>query len=153
MALTTKDSVTGDPLVSFHFGVEVSGKATGYFMEVSGIGSENEVAEHKVMSGKGESIGRKIPGRLKWNDITMKRGITSNLDFYEWRKEVEQGYVDKARVAVTITMFDQALNPIAKWDLTAAWPSKISGPSLKSDSSDIGVEEITICHEGIERTL
>ncbi len=151
MANTTNDAMTGDPLVGFHFQVDVSGKATGYFMEISGIGSETEVTEHKITSGTGEALVRKIAGRIKWNDITLKRGITKNMDFYKWRQEVEQGMVDKARVAVTITMFDQAFAPVAKWNLTAAWPSKISGPSLKSDSSDIGVEELTIVHEGIER--
>lgn len=150
---TTNDALTGDPLVSAHFMIDVSGKATGYFTEVSGIGSETEVIDHKIMPNKGtEAITRKIPGRLKWNDITLKRGITANMDFYTWRKMVEDGKVADARASVTITMMDQAMTPVAEWTLEAAWPSKVTGPSVKSDANEIGVEEMVLVHEGIKRT-
>ena len=36
-----------DPLVGFHFAVEVQGVVTGYFTECSGIGSEHEIVEHR----------------------------------------------------------------------------------------------------------
>jgi hypothetical protein len=37
-----------DPLVGFHFGIEIQGAVSGYFTECSGLGSEQEVIEHKV---------------------------------------------------------------------------------------------------------
>jgi len=147
-----KDALTGDPLVGAHFEISV-GAVTGYFTEVSGLGSETEVVEHKIMAkGAKEPIIRKIPGRLKWGDITLKRGITSNMDFYSWRKQVEQGQVDAARLDGTIIMYSQDMTPVAEWTFNKGWPSKISGPSLTADSTAIGVEEITIVHEGIKRT-
>lgn len=149
---TTNDSLSGDPLVGAHFRIDVSGKATGYFTEVSGIGSETQVIEHKIMGVETTGMIRKIPGLLKWNDITLKRGITANMDFYAWRKEIESGKVDGARASVTITMLDQAMTPVAEWTLDKAWPSKITGPSIKSDANEIGVEELVLCHEGIIRT-
>jgi phage tail-like protein len=150
---TTKDALTGDPLVGAHFRIDASGMATGFFTEVSGLGSETQVIEHKIMAKEPTGVVRKVPGLLKWNDITLKRGITANMDFYEWRKLVEQGKVADARVAVTITMLDQSGNPIAEWNLESAWPSKISGPSIKADANEIGIEELTIVHEGITRTM
>jgi len=151
MANTTSDVVSGDPLVSAHFAVSVDKFAQGFFLEVSGLGSETEVTEHKVVDKQGNSITRKIPGRLKWSDITLKRGITKNLAFYDWRKMVEDGMVDSARSNGTIQMMDQAGGVIAEWTFDMGWPSKVSGPSLKSDSNEIGVEEIVIVHEGIRR--
>lgn len=146
------DALTKDPLVGFHFEISV-GAITGYFTEVSGLGSETEVVEHKIMSkGAKEPIIRKIPGRLKWGDIVLKRGITANMDFYDWRKQVEQGKVDAARLDGTIIMYDQKFSPVAEWTFTKGWPSKISGPSVKSDDNSIGIEELTIVHEGIKRT-
>jgi phage tail-like protein len=150
MANTTNDVITGDPLVSFHFAIDF-GKVTGYFSEVSGIGSETEVTDVKVTDAKGRPVIRKIPGRLKWGEITLKRGITSNMDFYQWRKQVEDGLVDAARTDCSIIMYDQAGKEIARWNVFKAWPSKISGPSIKSDSSEVGVEELTLVHEGIMR--
>lgn len=152
MANTTSDPASGDPLVVSHFLVQVNNLATGFFLEVSGLGSETEVTEHKIMGENNSDMVRKVPGRSKWNDIVLKRGITANMEFYNWRKTVEDGNVDQARANMTIAMLDQAGGVIAEWTVEQAFPSKISGPSLKSDSSDIGVEELTIVHEGIERT-
>jgi phage tail-like protein len=147
----TKDALTGDPMIGAHFQVSV-GAITGYFTEISGLGSETEVIEHKIMAeGVKESIIRKIPGRLKWGDITVKRGITASLDFYEWRKQVEQGDVDGARLDGTITMYDNTFSPVAEWTFDRGWPSKISGPSLSADGNAVGIEELTIVHEGIKR--
>ena len=141
----------GDPLVGFAFAIEVSGKVSGFFTECSGLGSETEVVEHKIISESQVEMVRKIPGRLKWGDITLKRGVTANMDFWTWRKEVEDGKVASARANGSIVMFSQEGTEIARWNFTAGWPSKISGPNVKSDDNTVALEELTIVHEGIER--
>lgn len=92
-----------------------------------------------------------IPGRLKWEQISLKRGITSSLDIWKWRKQVEDGDVEGSRRDGSIVMFNQQLEPVARWDFKRAWPVKVSGPQPKSDSNEIGVEELSIAHEYIER--
>ncbi len=139
-----------DPLMGFHFQLDIGGVVGGYFTEISGLGSENEVVEHKVVEG-GKQIVQKIPGRLKWGDITLKRGITAEMDLWAWRKKVEDGDVDGARTNGSILMLDQSLATIARWDFEGAWPSKVSGPQIQSDSNNYGVEEMTIVHEYIVR--
>jgi phage tail-like protein len=140
-----------DPLVGFHYAVEVQGMVTGYFTECSGLGSEHEVIEHKVVDEKGKEVIMKIPGRLKWENITLKRGITDNMDIWDWRKKVEDGDVKGARANGSIVMFDQDLAEMARWNFEGAWPVKVSGPSVKSDSNEIGVEELALAHEGLWR--
>ncbi|MCE5257921.1 MAG: phage tail protein [Chloroflexi bacterium] len=142
-----------NPLVSFHYAIDISGVVKGYFTECSGIGSEHEVIEHKIVDDNGHQLVQKIPGRLKWENITLKRGITSSMDIWDWREQVVQGKVEDARKNGTITMFDQELKPIAKWDFERAWPVKVSGPTVKSDSNEFGVEELVITHEGLTRTM
>jgi phage tail-like protein len=139
-----------DPLAGFHFQLDLGGKIAGYFTEISGLGSENEVIEHKVVEGGKQKV-QKIPGRLKWGDITLKRGITSAMDIWDWRKQVEDGSVDAARQNGSIIMLDQELTPVAQWDFEGAWPSKVSGPQVQSDSNNYGVEELTVVHEYIKR--
>jgi phage tail-like protein len=145
------DTEREDPLIGFHFALDVQGVIEGYFSECSGIGSETEIAEQKVVNAKGVQVVLKVPGRLKWGDVTLKRGVTSDMQLWEWRKMVEDGDVKGARKNGSITMFDQTLTPKAKWDFKNAWPSKISGPTPKSDGNDISLEEITIVHEYITR--
>ena len=153
MPLITKETLTGDPIVSYNFSLDLGGKAVGYFTEVSGLGSENEVTEHKITAQGDKEAVRKIPGRLKWGDITLKRGLTANMDIWQWRKAVEEGHIDQARVNGSILMYDNIGTLVAQWDFIAAWPSKLSGPSLSTDSSAVGIEEVTIVHEGIMRSL
>ena len=145
------DTSREDPLVGFHFAIDVQGTIKGYFTEVSGLGSESEIAEQKVVSEKGVQTVLKIPGRLKWGDITLKRGITSSMDIWNWRKLVEDGSVKQARKNGSIIMYDQSLQPVAQWDFKNAWPSKVSGPSVKSDDNALSVEELVLVHEYITR--
>src|SRR3990170_310721 len=139
-----------DPLIGYQYGIELSGAVAGYFTECSGIGSESDVTEHKITVNGKEAI-QKIPGRLKLENVTLKRGITDSMDMWNWRKQIEDGKVDEARKNGSILMYNQHLEEIARWNFENAWPVKISGPSMKSDSSDIGIEELTITHEGMWR--
>jgi phage tail-like protein len=150
--LSKRDKPTNeDPLLGFNFMLELEGALAGYFTECSGIGSENEITEHKVVDEKGHEIIRKIPGRLKLTDISLKRGITSDLKIWDWRDLVVKGQMKDARKNCSITMLSRDYEPVAIWHFSNAWPSKVTGPSLKSDSNEIGVEEVTIVHEGMYR--
>jgi|WetSurMetagenome_2_1015567.scaffolds.fasta_scaffold956752_1 phage tail-like protein len=150
--LSKRDSsITEDPLLGFNFMLEFEGTIAGYFTECSGIGSENEIVEQKIVDKQGHEVIRKIPGRLKFTDISLKRGITSDLKIWEWRDLAAAGKMEKARKNCTITMLSREYKPVAIWHFSNAWPSKVTGPSLKADSNDIGVEEVTIVHEGMYR--
>jgi len=140
-----------DPLVSFHFSLEVSGAVSGFFTEISGLGSETEIVEHKVVTPNSQEVIQKIPGRLKWTEITLKRGVTAEMDMWKWRKLVEDGKIQDARKNGSIVMYDEGLKEIARWNFVRGWPSKISGPQLQADSNAYGIEELTIVHEGIVR--
>ncbi|MBE3565040.1 MAG: phage tail protein [Thermogemmatispora sp.] len=140
-----------DPLVSSWFGVEFQGQIVGAFRECTGLGSENEVVEYKASGPRGEFVIKKVPGRLKWNNITLKRGITDSMDMWQWRKLVEQGKVDEARKNGTITMYNQQGEPVARWNFINAWPSKLTGPSANASNNEVAIEELEITHEGYER--
>jgi len=146
----SSDVVSGDPLVGHHFVVEI-GAITGYFISCSGMGSETATIDHKIVSGGTLSIDRKIPGRLSWGDITLRRGVTTNLDFWEWRKQVRDGGVAAARQDGSIIMYDQEGTEIARWNFERAWPVSITGPDVTSDGDEIAMEEVVIAHEYIER--
>ena len=149
MAKATRES---DALVGWQFVLEVNKLPVGYFSEIDGIGSETEIIEHKTLDKNGVEVIQKIPGRLKWNDVTLKRGITNSLAIYEWRTLVELGKMKDARLNCTIKMKDRDYSDAAEWTFDNAWPSKVSGPSLRADSTEVGIEEMTLVHEGMRRT-
>jgi phage tail-like protein len=138
-----------NPLLSFNFAIEVDGPVSvnGYFTECSGLGSEHELVENKITTEDGREIVQMIAGRLKFEPVTLKRGITGNMQIWDWRKMVEEGKMEEARANCSIVMFDRNYQEVARWNLERAWPSKVSGPSVKSDSNEIGVEEMQLAYE------
>jgi phage tail-like protein len=139
-----------DPLVGYHFHVEIDGITQAQFRECSGLGSESQVVEYKE-AAKGVTVIRKQPGAIKWQDITLKRGVTDVMELWNWRKLVEQGKVDEARKNGSIVLYNQAEKEIARWNFKEGWPSKLSGPSVKADGNDVAIEEMTLAIEGLER--
>jgi phage tail-like protein len=141
-----------DPLVSPNFYLDVGGKVTGLFKECSGIGSESEVVEHKVVDKGGVPVVMKVPGPLKWQNVVLKRGVTNDMEIWNWRKKIEDGNVKEARMDCSITMYDQVTQKeVARWNFFSAWPVKVSGPSLNAGTNEIAVEELTIAHELMKR--
>jgi phage tail-like protein len=140
-----------DPLVSAWFAVEFQGQIKGAFRECTGLGSENALVEYKASTEKGEYVMLHLPGRLKINDIVLKRGITDDMDMWKWRKLVEQGKIDEARKNGSVIMFSTDGKEIARWNLTRAWPSKLSGPAANAGDNQVAVEEMTITCEMYER--
>ncbi|MSS69988.1 MAG: DUF3421 domain-containing protein [Candidatus Latescibacteria bacterium] len=142
-----------DPVISYSFSVVIAGgvNASGYFTAVSGLQGENDVVTHRVVSPDGKEFVQIIPGRVKWGEVTLKKGVTTDMGFWKWRELVILGKIDDARANMTITMYDRNYTPVMNWTFRNAWPSRLSGPSMDSGSSDFSVEEMTIIHEGMTR--
>lgn len=140
-----------DPLVSAWFGIEFQGAVVGAFRECTGLGSENTVVEEKATGPKGVYVLKKIPGRLKYNNIMLKRGLTDSVDMWKWRRQVEQGDIDGARKNGAVVMYDQKSNEVARWEFINAWPCKLTGPTANAGTSEVAVEELEITVESYER--
>ena len=141
-----------DSVVGAWFGIDFGEAVQGAFRECTGMGSESEVVEDKKVGPKGLPIIKKVPGNMKWNNITLKRGLTGSMDMWKWRQMVEEGKIKEARKNGTITMYDQHTEPIAKWDFVNAWPCKLTGPSANATANEVAIEELEITHEGYKRS-
>lgn len=144
-----------DPLVGMMYRLDINNKTAGYFTEAYDIGSENEINETKVVDTKGRQTIRKVPGRLKFPEVVLKRGVSISMDLARWRQDVERGNIAGARSQVSIILMDNSLKEVARWNLENAWPSKlICNPldaSIKGAPGAQGVEVIAITAEWIAR--
>ncbi len=139
-----------EPLTGAFFQVEVGGKLIGTFNACSGIGSANEVIEHKASTDKGKEAIQKIPGRLKWSDVTLARGLTNDLSLTEWRQQVIDGRVAEARKPCVITVLDRSGQPTAVWELSNAWPSSLI--INQENAGDPLIEEMAVtCESAVRR--
>jgi phage tail-like protein len=94
---------------------------------------------------------RKLPGELKWDNIRCRRGVTTTMALWDWRKQVEQGKIDDARRNGSIVLYSPQDEEVARWNFTAGWPCKMSGPEFNANTNEMAIEEVEIAHEGLER--
>jgi phage tail-like protein len=140
-----------DLITTFKFGLEIDKVNMGYFKKCTGMESETEIIEHKEATEKGRMVIRKVPGAMKWADITLDRRIDSTQALWEWRLQVIEGDVDNARRNGSVIAYDSTGDPIAQFDFTAGWPSKWKGADFDASTNEVATESITITHEGLER--
>jgi phage tail-like protein len=136
-----------DPYKSFNFIVEIDGIPSAGFTECSGLSTETTVIEYREGSDKTNSV-RKLPGLHKYNNITLKRGLTSNRDLWNWRKSITDGTVDRRNVAIILLADDRT--EVARFTVSQAWPCKWVGPALNAKGNDIAIEELELAHEGLD---
>lgn len=131
--------------------LEIDGITEAVFREVSGLDSETEVIEHRVTGKGGNLIVQKVPGALKWSNITLKRGVTDDRKLQDWRKKIEDGQIEANRKNGSITCYAPDMKVVAKFSFKRGWPCKWTGPSLNAAGNDLAIEELVIAHEGLDR--
>lgn len=137
---------TSYPLPAYHFIVDWGGTRTG-FTEVSGLNITHEVVDYREGNSPVDTS-IKIPGRTKFDNIILKRGIVrGDVDFYNWMKTKQNSQID--RRDITISLLDETHSPIMVWKVFNAFPVKYTGPQLQARSSEVAIESIEIAHEGI----
>lgn len=139
-----------DPYRNFRFLLEIDSIVQAGFSECTIPDTTSDVVEYR--EGSEEPWSRKLPGLIKWANITLKWGATDSLELYGWRKLVEQGKMKDARRNVAIILQNEEGNPTARWEFESAWPSKYDGPDLTAKGNDVAVEMLEIVHEGMSRT-
>jgi phage tail-like protein len=138
-----------DPFRSWRYLVEINGIVQAGFTEASIPDSSQDPVEYR--EGNEPPTVRKIPGLIKYGNITLKWGTTDSLELYKWRKLVEQGKMKDARRNMAIIVLDEEGNPAARWEFREAWPTKYDAPDLNATGGDMAVENLEIAHEGMER--
>ncbi len=140
-----------DLVGTFSFCLEVDSVQLASFRKCSGVESETEVVEFKETTRDGRMMIRKMPGAMKWTDIQLEGRITTDRRLWEWRKQVIDGSIDKARRHGSIVIMDSNHKEVARWNFENGWPSKYSGADFDAGANEVACEKLTICHEGLVR--
>ncbi len=138
------------PYSAFNFLVQFDGQDAGGFSEVTGLGVEITMAEYRNGNDKENHV-RKIPNINKVPDVTLKRGIISSKDWWEWINAIRKNGWVAQKKSVTIVLRDEAgKGNVGKWTLQNVAPVKYTGPSLNAKGgTDAAMEELVLSAEGI----
>ena len=137
-----------DPFASFNFLLEIDAVSRAGFNECTGLNGEADVIEYRE-GNETPLTQRKQPGLFKYGNITLKHGISSDTDLFDWIKKGIDGDVERQET-MSIVLLNEKRDEVKRWNLSHAWPCKWTGPDLKAGASEIAFESIEICHEGVE---
>ena len=134
------------PLPKFHFIVQWGGERVG-FTEVTGLDIQVEPIEYREGSSP-EYSKIKMPGMLKYSNITLKRGsIEADSDFYKWINTTSLNKVE--RRDIIISLLNEEHSPVITWKAKNAFAIKVQASDLKSDGNEVAIETLELAHEGL----
>lgn len=135
-----------DKLGENHFILEIPGLAIGAFSELGGLTVERDILEY-TEGGLNDFV-HKLPGRLKYPNLTFKRGITDQDALQQWFWDSQT----KAQLRdVTIKLVDPSGEVARTWAFAQAFPIKWVGPKLSAGSDSAATEELEVAHQGMVR--
>lgn len=120
-------------------------RPVGGFSECTGLEMSLEVEDYKEGGNNGAVL--KFPGRVKWENITLKKGLTTNTVLWDWFFDFVQGRGE--RKDGVITLQNEAHEPHTVWGFRRGLPLKYSGPQLNAAQNNVAIESIEIAHEGL----
>jgi phage tail-like protein len=137
---------------NYNFLVEIEGVdgssslVVGGFSEVSGLGSKTEVIEFAV--GNSSTV-MQLPGKTRYSNIVLRKGVTNSNELYCWRQAIENGDLD--RRAGSVVLLDHEMAEKTRWNFYEAWPCRYEAPSLDSSGNAVSIETLEICVGRVER--
>lgn len=100
-----------------------------------------------IFGGAGLMQGARTSGKV--NDVTLKRGVVSAGDLWNWIAAV-RGAGGAGKCDATVTLRNEAGAPVMTWKLSQAMPVRYTGPPLGGHGGDVAIEELVLCAELIE---
>ena len=138
------------PFTAFNFAVEI--KVDGVAMQVvdaafsecDGLEMTMDVKTIREGGNNGRQI--RLTGPLTFGQVTMKRGMTSNLELWDWFNLMLSDQSLRADAAVVIFAADGETER-ARFQLSRCVPVKLKSPPLNAKDGAVAIEELQIAYE------
>ncbi len=135
-------------LIPVRFELTIDGHSLAVFSELVSISSAVDVVD-AVSSSANETTLEKLPGKRNPPTVTLKRGMSRNIELAAWHELVILGDIAAARKSCSLTMYNAKGDPVARYHLTDAWPQKVE--IRTSESSAVLTETVTITCDFMQR--
>lgn len=163
MALSNLVGIRGDPLMSYNFVVSLLETQSpgalaksivmgaifdvllGGFNECSGLEMSMDV--HDYEEGGQQGYTHRFPNRVKWSNITLRKGIGAGTGLWDWHYGFAEG--QGQRRDGVIVLLNDIMVPNNVWYFRRGLPVRYSGPAMNAQESRLAIEAIEIAHEGI----
>jgi len=151
----TVNSHRTDPYKNFKFRVIWDNQPVAGLSKMSAVKHVTEVVEWREAGGA--SLIRKMPGRTKFEPITLEAGLTHDRQFLNWANQVSNPLGDAAmslvnyRKEVTIEVLNMQGTPAIAFKLRRAWVSEFQAlPEMDANANAVAIQILKLEYEGFE---
>ena len=135
------------PPVSFHFKVEVIGLTADSDTRFSDVGGLSvELSTEEVAEGGENRFIQKYPGRAKYPELVLKRGLLVKSDVFTWIRECLESDVIKPK-NVDVKLLNAEHEPLITWHLANAYPTKWAISDLNATGNTVVVETLQMFYQ------
>lgn len=163
----------------FYVGIQLDGsqEIDAYFMECLGFKVTQEAIEitevtpqswgqkagSQPQAKKGRVMRTKIPGNIKTENITLRRGLSVSMTIWNWFARVAEGQWAGDGVSRNSTsgkgqrfdghlvIYDQSATERARFVFSGAWPISYKIGDLKVSNKDFEIEEVELAIDSFKR--
>lgn len=141
-----------DPFGAFQFKVDLglASDAAAIFSEVSGL--EASMRYDEIKEGGQNHFVHRLPTRVEFGNLILKRGYTTDNEFYNWCSSTLRGKIDRRLVTISLVSYEAGPSPtpVYSWTFLDAYPVKWSGPQLRAEDRSMAVETLELAHRGFK---
>jgi phage tail-like protein len=147
-----------DPYKNFKFRVKWEGRYVAGVSSITALRRTTEVITYRT--GSEPSISRKVPGRTRFDPITLRRGVTHDAEFEDWANKVWQlgaGLGSEVSLAdfrrdIVIELLNEAGQVVKAYHVYRCWVSEYQAlPDLDANANEVAIETLVLENEGWER--
>ena len=146
-APTTNAAVNRDLLfgqLNFEVKVPALNVQVGFFTQVQGLSAQLETLPYQE-GGRNDMV-HMLPSRIKQNNITLKRGLTTEGALLTW---FQATVVEAQPTDMSITLYDSEGNPQRAWSFAGAYPVKWTVSDFNAGGNEVMTESLEIAHQGM----
>jgi phage tail-like protein len=136
------------PPTGFHFKVEVHGLPPGgndiRFTEVSGL--TVELGTEEVAEGGENRFLQKYPGRAKYPELVLKRGLLPNSEITAWIRECVEDLNIKPK-NIDVKLLNEKHQPLMTWHLVNAYPTKWAVSDFNAANNAVVIESLQFFYQ------
>jgi len=136
-----------DPYRAYNFKFEINGTVQGHFVKIDGLGFKLERILYR--SGGEHALVRSIPGRVEYNPVTLRYGLTDSTEMVKWLLAAAEGRVQRQNVSIAM-LDDSGSREVRRWNLIAAWPCEWNGAPLDALGNELAIEALTLAFDRLE---
>jgi|SRR6185503_13968314 phage tail-like protein len=145
-----KDEQITYPFTAFNFAVEINVEGVAErvcdasFAECDGLEMTMDVKTIREGGNNGKQI--RLTGPLTFGQVTMKRGMTANLELWDWFNLMLTDQSLRANAEVVIFAADGKTER-ARFLLSRCLPVKLKSPPLNAKDGAVAIEEFQLAYE------